>query len=84
MENNNYRLEILAHRDRATELASPILGLMNGRIEESMTAETEVRLYDKIQNTYLLDDTGRNTALEVAGNIPEIMMPPSPKGEQSS
>lgn len=74
MENKNYLLEVLTHRDRATALASPILGIMNGRIEECMTAKTEVRLFDKKHKIYLLDDTGRNTALEVAGNIEEIVI----------
>jgi hypothetical protein len=73
LENKNYLLEILAHRDKATALASPILGLMDGRIEESMTAKTEVRLFDKKNNVELLNDIGRNTGLEVAGKINEIM-----------
>ena len=74
MENKRYQLEILAHRDHATALASPILGLMDGRIEESMTSKTEVRLFDKRNKILLLDDTGRNTGLEVAGKIEEIMV----------
>lgn len=74
MENRNYRLEILAHRDRATSLASPILGLMDGRIEESMTAKTNLLLYDKKQKKILLEDVGRNTGLEVAGKINEIFV----------
>ena len=74
LENKNYLLEILARRDNATALASPILGLMDGRIEESMTAKTEVRFFDKKNQQLLLDDTGRNTGLEVAGKIEEIML----------
>lgn len=74
MENKQYKLEILAHRDHATALASPILGLMDGRIEESMTARTAVRLFDKKNRVDLLNDIGRNTGLEVAGKIEEIMI----------
>ncbi|MBM3417148.1 MAG: hypothetical protein FJY20_12110 [Bacteroidetes bacterium] len=74
LENKNYLLEIFACRDKATALASPILGLMDGRIEESMTARTEVRLFDKKKCTELLNDIGRNTGLEVAGKINEIMI----------
>jgi len=74
LENKNYLLEILAHRDKATALASPILGLMDGRIEESMTANTSVRLYDKKNRTDLLNDTGRNAAMEIAGKIEEIFV----------
>ena len=74
MENARHRLEILAHRQEATALASPILGFMDGRVEESMTAEIEVRLLDKRNNTILLEDTGRNAGLEVAGQVEEIMV----------
>lgn len=74
MENRNYKLEILVLRDNATALASPILGLMDGRIEESMTAKTQVSLYDKKNRRMILEDAGRNTALEVAGKIQEIFV----------
>lgn len=72
MENRRYRLEILAHRDGATALASPILGLMDGRIEESMTATVQVKLLDKKNDQLLLNDTGRSAGLEVAGNIDSL------------
>lgn len=74
LENRKCRLEILAHRDNATELASPILGFMNGRIEESMTAALDVTLTDKKAGNVLLQDTGKNAGLEVAGMINEIMV----------
>lgn len=72
MENPSYRLEILAHREEATELASPISGFMDGRIEESMNARLEVTLTEKKSGTIIFQDTGRNAGLEVAGNIEEI------------
>ena len=74
MENRNYRLEFLAHRDHPTELASPIQGLMDGRIGESMTSTVEVRLTGKKTGELLFVDTGRNTALEIAGKIEEITL----------
>ena len=74
IENRKYRLEILAWRDVATALASPILGFMDGRIEESMTARIEVRLADRKNKTTVFHDTGRNAGLEVAGNIEEIIV----------
>ena len=73
LENKNYLLEILAHREGATQLAAPVLGMMNGRIEESMTSSIAVMLTDKKNKTILLSDTGHHAALEVAGNIQEIM-----------
>lgn len=77
IENKNYRLEILARREKSTQLASPILGFMDGRIEESMTSEIEVQLLDKKNNVLLLSDTGRNAGLEVAGKVEEIRIIPS-------
>ena len=74
LENNKYRLEIKAKRDQATALASPILGLMDGRIEESMSSEVEVKLYDKRNNSLIFHDIGKHTALEVAGKIDEIIV----------
>ena len=74
IENKKYRLEILAHRDAATTLASPILGFMDGRIEESMTVNIEVILTETNSKKIIFQDTGRNTGLEVAGKIEEIMV----------
>jgi tocopherol cyclase len=71
-ENRKYRLKVRAKRDRATELASPIAGLMDGRISESMTSEIHICLTDKKTSEVIFEDTGRNAGLEVAGNISEI------------
>jgi hypothetical protein len=75
MQNKNYRLEILARREAATALASPILGLMDGRIEESMNARIEVMLTDRKSGEIIFNDVGRNAGLEVAGKIEEIILP---------
>lgn len=74
IENKNYRIEILAHRDKATVLASPIGGLMDGRVEESMTAKVDVQLFNKKTKQIVFEDTGRNAGLEVAGKIEEILL----------
>ncbi|MCB9345635.1 MAG: hypothetical protein H6576_18255 [Lewinellaceae bacterium] len=74
MENRKYLLEIHAHREKATALASPILGFMDGRIEESMTSKVEVKLYDKKRKAVIFEDTGRNAGLEVAGKVEEIVI----------
>jgi hypothetical protein len=47
---------------------------MKGRIEESMTSSITVMLTDKKNNKVLLNDTGKNAGLEVAGNIKEILV----------
>ncbi len=74
IENKNYQIEIVAHRDETTALASPIGGLMDGRVEESMTAKVDVKLTDKKTKQVVFEDTGRNTGLEVAGKIQEILV----------
>jgi len=75
VENKRYRLEIIAHREKSTQLASPILGFMDGRIQESMTSLIDVQLYDKKNQCIVLLDTGRNAGLEVAGKIKDITIP---------
>lgn len=67
MENKNYKLSIVAQREKGTSLAAPISGFMNGRIEESMNAEIHVVLFDKKNNNKILDDTGLSAGIEVAG-----------------
>jgi len=74
MENKKFRLEILARREAATALASPILGMMDGRIEESMNARIEVNLIDRKSGKTIFNDVGRNAGLEVAGKIEEIII----------
>ena len=76
MENRKYKLDINARREKSTQLASPISGFMDGRIEESMTSEIEVKLFDKKNNILLLNDKGKNAGLEVAGNVEEIIVMP--------
>ncbi|MCE4564026.1 hypothetical protein INQ51_06855 [Maribellus sp. CM-23] len=72
MENKNYLLEIVVHRNKATELASPVSGFMDGRISESMTSTLDVKLTDKQNGKIAFNDTGRNAAVEIAGKIDEI------------
>ena len=74
MRNKKYEICITAFRDQATSLASPILGTMEGRIEESMKASIGVRLTDVVNKKLIFEDTGRNAGLEVAGNIQEIFV----------
>lgn len=74
LSNRKYQLELKIKRDDATELASPIQGFMDGRISESMTSHIHVKLTDRKKNEVIFEDEGRNLALEVAGNIPEILI----------
>jgi len=47
---------------------------MDGRISESMTSLLDLRLRETRTKRVLFEDTGRNTALEVAGLIDEIQL----------
>ena len=67
LENPKHKLEITAHREKATELAAPIGGFMDARIEESMTARLAVKLIHKKTGEVILEDTGTSAGLEVAG-----------------
>jgi tocopherol cyclase len=73
IENRNHKIEIIAQRNLATKLASPIQGLMDGKIEESMTSIIHVKLIDKKLNQMIFVDSGRNAGLEVAGAIADLI-----------
>jgi len=73
MKNNKHQLSIFAHRDQATSLASPINGLMDGRIEESMSSSIDVQLIETNTKKLIFSDKGYHAGLEVAGNINSIM-----------
>lgn len=74
LKNSIHQLDILAHRQAGTELASPIHGFMDGRISESMTAKIQVILRDRKDGKIIFEDTGRNAGLEIAGQIEEILI----------
>ena len=67
MENKSYKLTINAHREKATTLAAPISGFMNGRIDESMNAKIDVKLFNKKNKKIILEDIGYSAGIEVAG-----------------
>jgi tocopherol cyclase len=74
MENKHFHLKIKAINNDAVSLASPIQGAMEGKIEESMTAVIEVSLYNKKEKKVILNDSGRNAAVEVAGNVVQLLL----------
>ncbi|MEM7655293.1 MAG: tocopherol cyclase family protein [Bacteroidota bacterium] len=65
------RLQIVAHHAAGTDLRSPVKGLMEGRVNESMEARIDVQLFEKGQ--LIFEGTGRNAGLEVAGEVEELM-----------
>ena len=73
MENRKFRLSLWVKRNKSTELAAPILGFMDARIEESMRAEIRVELFHKKIKTILLTDTGFSGGIEVAGKYQKLL-----------
>jgi len=67
-------LDIYAMRDAPTALASPILGLKDGRLEETMNAVVRVKLTEKKSGKVVFNDNGIHAGLEVAGNIEELFI----------
>jgi tocopherol cyclase len=74
LESPDYLLEVNAIRDHATQLAAPIRGFMDGRIEESMSAKISVRLIERGSDNVILQDIGLHAGLEVAGLISELFI----------
>ena len=74
LSNSKHNLNIRAERSAATSLASPILGFMDGRIEESMTSILHVELKDQRSGEIIFKGSGRNAGLELAGNLEEILV----------
>lgn len=72
MENKNYLLHVEANSDESVSLSSPVNGAMEGKIEESMNASLKITLYDKRNKKEVLNDTGRNASIEIAGEIKKL------------
>ena len=67
-----HRLEIIAHKKGGTgQLVSPISGNMAGKVNESLQATLEVKLFEGEQLLY--SDKGLHAGLEVAGPVEELL-----------
>lgn len=73
LQDKQHVLQVVAHKAEGAELAAPILGMMDGRVKESMDAIIHVTLINRITNKVIFDDKGRHAGLEVAGNVSEIL-----------
>lgn len=71
--NRTHILNITAPKDTATALASPIKGLMGGRIEESMTSVITLTLSEKATGRIIFTGEGRNGSIEVSGDTKSLM-----------
>tara|TARA_B100000963_G_scaffold95400_1_gene82184 strand:- start:203 stop:1195 length:993 start_codon:yes stop_codon:yes gene_type:complete len=73
MQSRLYELKIKAMREKATTLAAPVSGFMDGRIDESMKARIKVKLINKKSNKIILNDTGTSAGIEVAGDYKKLV-----------
>jgi len=74
MENKSCSLKVRAPLDQATGLAAPIEGMMNSRIEESMTSVISVTLTDKKTGKTIFSGEGRNASIERSGDT-SVLIP---------
>jgi tocopherol cyclase len=70
--NRNYLLSLSANIDRSTELASPVRGMMEGRIEESMTSSVTISLTDRKSGRIIFSGQGKNASIEISGDIKHL------------
>ena len=72
VQSKRYRLEIEVVSRRGAELKTPVLGAMQGRLSESLAAETNVRLFmlDGSVTNLIFEGTGRHSGLEIEGKLP--------------
>ncbi len=66
-----YKLQIIAHKAEGTDLISPISGEMRGKVNESLLAVLDVKLYEK--GSLIYSGSGRNAGLELGGDV-EILL----------
>jgi hypothetical protein len=66
-----FRLEVTGEQAPGAKLVSPITGNMTGKVNESIQAVLEVRLYEK--DKLVFEGTGRNAGLEIAGEVSELL-----------
>ncbi|MCI0522115.1 MAG: hypothetical protein L0Y37_00515 [Bacteroidales bacterium] len=65
--NPHCRLVVKSRSDTPAPLASPVTGLMGGRIEESMTSEVYLQLTDMKNDTLIFSGTGGNACIGISG-----------------
>lgn len=73
LADKNYHLTVTAIKAPGAELAAPVLGFMEGRVKESMSALINIQLRDKKENRLIFNDTGYHAGLEIAGKTDELL-----------
>lgn len=73
LRNRHHILRLAAPADRATSLAAPVRGLMDGRIEESMTSVISLTLTESDTGRVIFSGKGRNGSVEISGDINTLL-----------
>lgn len=73
-EGRSHLLEVSIDKSQGGALLSPRMGIMEGRIEESITSNVRVRLFKSCGSgrKLLFESFGRNAGLEVMGKMEEL------------
>ena len=72
-QNKTHIISVTAPIDPSTPLASPVKGLMDGRIEESMTSQISLTMTDRLTGMVLFNGKGRNASIEISGNTDTLL-----------
>lgn len=76
LSNPRYKLSVVGLRSSSTHLAAPVLGSMEGRIEESLKAELHITLSNRLTGERIFSGVGSTAGLDIAGPI-ETLVPES-------
>jgi tocopherol cyclase len=72
VQSSSHRLEIEVSYIRGAPLRTPVTGEMQGRLSESLTAQTRIRFYLRAdgKESLVYQGTGRHSGLEIEGKVP--------------
>jgi tocopherol cyclase len=71
---SGWRLEVEVSYSKGAQLATPVVGKMRGRLSESLTSTTHLRLL-RLHSTsveLVFEGEGRHTGLEIEGGLPAL------------
>jgi tocopherol cyclase len=72
VRSRRYRLELQVSYLKGAELLTPVLGEMRGRLSESLSASTQLKLFRRGHKSeeLIYQGTGAHTGLEIEGELP--------------
>lgn len=75
IEHKDAKLDIIAQRKEGVDLPAPALGEMTAKVNETLSALIEIKLYQKNKGKteVIYSGTGANAGLEFVGNIQELL-----------